>query len=159
MATSTLTSVTATPERWPVTFMLPTDDAIAVGEEMARRFGLPYWQFSLTATDANRFALRLSRQITGVKNFHIETVSMRCELRDPVNWPWPVPGPPPTSATDPAMMASPTSEKSQWAIPDATRSPPPIHTGRQDLPARDRLARAPKKSAAWAMFASHPPAR
>src|SRR5918996_1820713 len=47
-----------------ITFMLPTEDAIAVGEEMARRFGLPFWQFSLTATDANRFALRLARQIT-----------------------------------------------------------------------------------------------
>jgi glutamate-1-semialdehyde 2,1-aminomutase len=32
---------------------------------MARRFGLPYWQFALTATDANRFVLRLARQITG----------------------------------------------------------------------------------------------
>lgn len=47
------------------TFMLPVEDAIWVGAEMARRFGLPYWQFTLTATDANRFALRLARQITG----------------------------------------------------------------------------------------------
>jgi glutamate-1-semialdehyde 2,1-aminomutase len=48
-----------------LTFMLPTEDAIWVGEELARRFGLPYWQFALTATDANRFAIRLARQITG----------------------------------------------------------------------------------------------
>jgi glutamate-1-semialdehyde 2,1-aminomutase len=48
-----------------ITLMLPTEDSIWVGEEMARRFGLPYWQFSLTATDANRFVLRLARQITG----------------------------------------------------------------------------------------------
>ncbi|MEW5985380.1 MAG: aminotransferase class III-fold pyridoxal phosphate-dependent enzyme, partial [Chloroflexota bacterium] len=48
-----------------VTFMLPTENAIWVGEELARRFGLPYWQFTLTATDANRFAIRLARQITG----------------------------------------------------------------------------------------------
>jgi glutamate-1-semialdehyde 2,1-aminomutase len=48
-----------------VTFMLPTEDAIWVGEELQRRFGLRYWQFTLTATDANRFALRLARQITG----------------------------------------------------------------------------------------------
>ncbi len=41
--------------------MLPTEDAIWVGEELARRFGLPYWQFALTATDANRFAIRLAR--------------------------------------------------------------------------------------------------
>jgi glutamate-1-semialdehyde 2,1-aminomutase len=48
-----------------ITLMLPTEDAIWVGEEMARRFGLPYWQFCLTATDANRFTLRLAREITG----------------------------------------------------------------------------------------------
>jgi glutamate-1-semialdehyde 2,1-aminomutase len=36
------------------TFMLPTEDAVWVGEELARRFGLPYWQFAVTATDANR---------------------------------------------------------------------------------------------------------
>ncbi len=47
------------------TFMLPTQDAIWVGEELQRRFGLPYWQVALTATDANRFALRLARHITG----------------------------------------------------------------------------------------------
>jgi glutamate-1-semialdehyde 2,1-aminomutase len=46
------------------TFMLPTEDAVWVGEELARRFGLPYWQFALTATDANRFAIRLARHIT-----------------------------------------------------------------------------------------------
>ena len=48
-----------------ITHMLPTEDAIAVGEELARRFGLPLWQFTLTATDANRFSLRLARRITG----------------------------------------------------------------------------------------------
>src|ERR1700733_13387347 len=48
-----------------ITLMLPTEDAVWVGEELSRRFGLPYWQFTLTATDANRFALRLARQITG----------------------------------------------------------------------------------------------
>jgi glutamate-1-semialdehyde 2,1-aminomutase len=46
------------------TFMLPTEDAVWVGEELARRFGLPYWQFAVTATDANRFAIRLAREIT-----------------------------------------------------------------------------------------------
>jgi glutamate-1-semialdehyde 2,1-aminomutase len=48
-----------------ITFMLPTEDAVWVGEELARRFGLPYWQIALTATDANRFAIRLAREITG----------------------------------------------------------------------------------------------
>jgi len=48
-----------------ITTMLPTVDAAWVGEELARRFGLPSWQFTLTATDANRFSLRLARAITG----------------------------------------------------------------------------------------------
>jgi glutamate-1-semialdehyde 2,1-aminomutase len=47
-----------------ITFMLPTEDAIWVGEELARRFGLPFWQTTLTATDANRFAIRLARHVT-----------------------------------------------------------------------------------------------
>jgi glutamate-1-semialdehyde 2,1-aminomutase len=48
-----------------ITLMLPTEDAIWVGAEMERRFGLPFWQFCLTATDANRFTIRLARAITG----------------------------------------------------------------------------------------------
>jgi glutamate-1-semialdehyde 2,1-aminomutase len=48
-----------------ITLMLPTEDALWVGEELARRFGLPYWQFTLTATDANRFSIRIAREITG----------------------------------------------------------------------------------------------
>jgi glutamate-1-semialdehyde 2,1-aminomutase len=47
-----------------ITFMLPTVDSLWVGEELSRRFGLPYWQATLTATDANRFAIRLARHIT-----------------------------------------------------------------------------------------------
>ncbi len=47
------------------TLMLPTEDAIHVGEELQRRFGLRYWQVAITATDANRFSIRLARQITG----------------------------------------------------------------------------------------------
>jgi glutamate-1-semialdehyde 2,1-aminomutase len=48
-----------------ITTMLPTEDAAWVGEELTRRFGLPSWQFTITATDANRFALRLARAVTG----------------------------------------------------------------------------------------------
>jgi len=48
-----------------ITLMLPSEDAIVVGEELQKRFGLPYWQFALTATDANRFSIRLARHITG----------------------------------------------------------------------------------------------
>lgn len=48
-----------------ITLMLPYEDVIWVGEELQRRFSLPFWQFALTATDANRFALRMARMITG----------------------------------------------------------------------------------------------
>jgi glutamate-1-semialdehyde 2,1-aminomutase len=48
-----------------ITHMLPTEDAIVAGDELRRRFGLRYWQFTLTATDANRFVIRLARHITG----------------------------------------------------------------------------------------------
>ncbi|WP_448569931.1 aspartate aminotransferase family protein [Thermus sp.] len=48
-----------------LTAMLPTEDGLWVAEELARRFGLPFWQFTLSATDANRFALRIARAVTG----------------------------------------------------------------------------------------------
>jgi len=47
------------------TMMLPTEDAAWVGEELARRFGVARWSFALTATDANRWVLRLCRALTG----------------------------------------------------------------------------------------------
>lgn len=47
-----------------MTYLLPTEDSIWVGEELARRFGLPYWQITMTATDSNRFALKIAREIT-----------------------------------------------------------------------------------------------
>jgi glutamate-1-semialdehyde 2,1-aminomutase len=47
-----------------ITLMLPTEDSLWVGEELQRRFGLPFWQFTLTATDANRFSIRIAREIT-----------------------------------------------------------------------------------------------
>ena len=47
-----------------ITFMLPCEDTIWVGQELKRRFGLPYWQFALTATDCNRNVIRLARHIT-----------------------------------------------------------------------------------------------
>jgi glutamate-1-semialdehyde 2,1-aminomutase len=46
------------------TLMLPTEDAAWVGEELTRRFGVARWSFALTATDANRWALRLCREVT-----------------------------------------------------------------------------------------------
>src|SRR5215475_4371147 len=48
-----------------ITHMLPTEDAAWAGEELTRRFGLPLWQFTMTATDANRFSIRLARRISG----------------------------------------------------------------------------------------------
>ncbi len=48
-----------------ITTMLPSEDGIWVAEELSRRFGMARWMFTLTATDANRAALRLARQITG----------------------------------------------------------------------------------------------
>ncbi|MBX9471501.1 transaminase [Microcella sp.] len=45
--------------------MLPTEDAEWVGAELSRRFTMDRWSFSLTATDANRWAIRLVRAITG----------------------------------------------------------------------------------------------
>lgn len=47
-----------------ITTMLPSEDALWVSAELGRRFGLTYWQVALTATDANRFALRLARHVT-----------------------------------------------------------------------------------------------
>ncbi len=48
-----------------ITVMLPTGDAAVVAEELGRRFGLPQWQFTLSATDANRHVLRYARHLTG----------------------------------------------------------------------------------------------
>ncbi len=48
-----------------ITLMLPSEDALWVSAELTRRFGVPSWQFALTATDANRFTVRLARHLTG----------------------------------------------------------------------------------------------
>src|SRR5690606_32123311 len=52
-------------DRGGITTMLPTADAERVGAELSRRFGLPLWSFTLSATDANRWAVRLARLATG----------------------------------------------------------------------------------------------
>ena len=61
---ATVAAVSAQMERG-ITTMLPTEDAVAVAETMRERFGLPHWQFTLSATDANRFVIRIAREITG----------------------------------------------------------------------------------------------
>jgi glutamate-1-semialdehyde 2,1-aminomutase len=47
-----------------ITLMLPSEDALWVSAELTRRFGVSAWQFALTATDANRFSVRLARHAT-----------------------------------------------------------------------------------------------
>lgn len=47
------------------TVMLPSEDAGPVAQELARRFQMPFWQFALSASDANRFVLRWLRAATG----------------------------------------------------------------------------------------------
>lgn len=49
------------------TTMLATADAAAVGQALSERFGLPFWQFAMSATDANRYTLRWIRAATGRK--------------------------------------------------------------------------------------------
>jgi glutamate-1-semialdehyde 2,1-aminomutase len=46
-------------------FLLPTEDAIVVSEELGRRFGLPRWQYTSSATHANTEAIRVARVVTG----------------------------------------------------------------------------------------------
>jgi glutamate-1-semialdehyde 2,1-aminomutase len=48
-----------------ITTMMPSLDAEWVAADLTRRFGMPLWSFSLTATDANRWALRIARMVTG----------------------------------------------------------------------------------------------
>ncbi|MBN9251507.1 MAG: aminotransferase class III-fold pyridoxal phosphate-dependent enzyme, partial [Mesorhizobium sp.] len=48
-----------------LTYMLPSEDALAIGPLLQDKFGLPFWQIATTATDANRFALRVARAVTG----------------------------------------------------------------------------------------------
>lgn len=52
-------------EQGGMTTMLPTEDAQWVAKNLTERFGMTKWSFSLTATDANRWAIRLVRAITG----------------------------------------------------------------------------------------------
>ncbi|MGH7074311.1 MAG: transaminase [Stellaceae bacterium] len=79
--------------------MLPTAASLWVGEELTRRFGLPYWNLATSATDANRAAIRLSRMITGrdkvlvfngcyhgaVEEAHVELRDGRMGLRNDIH--------------------------------------------------------------------------
>ena len=48
-----------------IQFLLPSEDALWVAEELGRRYGLPKWQFTLSATSANTEAIRIARALTG----------------------------------------------------------------------------------------------
>jgi glutamate-1-semialdehyde 2,1-aminomutase len=56
-------------------FLLPGDDAIAVAEHLADRYGLPKWQFTLSATQANTEVIRLARELTGREIVLMSTAS------------------------------------------------------------------------------------
>jgi glutamate-1-semialdehyde 2,1-aminomutase len=47
-----------------LTTMLPSEDGVVVASILAERFSLPTWSFTLTATDANRWAIRIARHVT-----------------------------------------------------------------------------------------------
>lgn len=79
-----------------LTYMLPNEDALAVGRLLEAHFGLPAWQVATTATDANRFALRVARAVTGREKilvfngcYHGSVDETMVRLRDgrPVNRP------------------------------------------------------------------------
>jgi glutamate-1-semialdehyde 2,1-aminomutase len=66
-----------------ITLMLPYEDVIWVGEELQRRFKLPYWQFALTATDANRFALRMARSSRVARRFLSSIIAITARWMKP----------------------------------------------------------------------------
>jgi len=79
--------------------MLPTEDSLFVGEELSRRFGMPYWTLTTSATDANRAAIRMARMITGrekalvfsgcyhggVEEAHVQLVGGRMQMRNMIH--------------------------------------------------------------------------
>ena len=54
-----------------LTTMLPSPEAVEVGKLLEQRFGLPFWQVTATASDANRAVIRWARAITGRKKILI----------------------------------------------------------------------------------------
>ncbi|MDE2396524.1 MAG: aspartate aminotransferase family protein [Burkholderiales bacterium] len=79
--------------------MLPTGDAEWVGSELSRRFGLPYWNLTTSASDANRACIRLARMVTGrprvlvfsgcyhgsVEEAHVELFESRVRMRNGIH--------------------------------------------------------------------------
>lgn len=76
-------------EQGGASMMLPTADALWVGRELQRRFGLRYWNLATSASDANRACIRLARMITGREKvlvfsgcYHGAVEEAHVELRD-----------------------------------------------------------------------------
>jgi len=90
-------------EQGGITTMLPTEDAEWVGAELARRFGLPLWSFTLTATDANRWALRLARLATG----RPKVLTFAYCYHGSVDEAFAVPGPDGTAVARPGLVGAP----------------------------------------------------
>lgn len=86
-----------------LTTMLPTEDAQAVAAELSDRFTLPRWSFTLSATDANRWAVRLARLATGRSKI---LVFGHC-YHGSVDETFAVPGPDGTTLSRPGNVAPP----------------------------------------------------
>ena len=86
-----------------ITTMLPTADAEGVGAELRRRFGLPLWSFTLTATDANRWAIRLARLATG----RAKVLTFAYCYHGSVDEAFAVPGPGGTAVARPGLVGAP----------------------------------------------------
>jgi glutamate-1-semialdehyde 2,1-aminomutase len=86
-----------------ITTMLPTADAEWVGRELTRRFGLPLWSFTLSATDANRWAIRLARQATG----RSKILTFAYCYHGSVDEAFAVPGPDGTALPRPGLVGPP----------------------------------------------------
>ena len=86
-----------------ITTMLPTADAEWVGAELSRRFGLSLWSFTLTATDANRWAIRLARLATG----RAKVLTFAYCYHGSVDEAFAVPGPGGTAVARPGLVGAP----------------------------------------------------
>ncbi|MEX1907315.1 transaminase [Janibacter sp. Y6] len=86
-----------------LTTMLPTADAQWVAAELTRRFTVPRWSFTLSATDANRWAVRLARLVTGRSKI---LVFGHC-YHGSVDETFALPGPDGTTVSRPGNVAPP----------------------------------------------------
>jgi glutamate-1-semialdehyde 2,1-aminomutase len=86
-----------------ITTMLPTADAEWVAAELARRFGPPLWSFTLSATDANRWAIRLARMVTG----RSKVLTFAYCYHGTVDETFAVPGPDGTAVERPGLVGAP----------------------------------------------------